>query len=108
MYFFKLFSLFNTVINLYLLKTETRKSSGKDERYEENTDLDVTLLHKIRHNELKKNILETLLDNKTNEITKIYLIKSLDTEICDSSIKTFNLNNGNLFMDFNFVFEDDL
>lgn len=109
MYFFNLFVLLNTIANLYLLKNSKRKTGGKDQRYEENTDLDPELLSKITHNELKKQILETLLDNNVNDINKIFLIKSLDLKICDcdSSIQTFNLNSGNLLQDFHFQFDGD-
>jgi hypothetical protein len=105
MHFFNLFALFNTVVDLYLLKNGKHKTSGKDQRYEENTDLDKPLLQKITSYQLKKKILKTLIDNKTNHINKINLIQSLDLEMCDTSIKTFKLSNGNLFKDF--YFNDD-
>ena len=105
MHFFNLFILLNGVVDLYLLKNGKRKTSGKDQRYEENSDLDNPLLQKINSYQLKKKILETLLDNKTNEINKIYLIQSLHLEMGDTSIQTFNLTEGNLFKDF--YFEDD-
>jgi len=102
MHFFNLFILLNGVVDLYLLKNGKRKTSGKDQRYEENSDLDNPLLQKINSYQLKKKILETLLDNKTNEINKIYLIQNLHLEMGDNSIQTFNLTGGNLFKDFNF------
>ena len=107
MHFFNLFVLFNGVVDLYLLKNGKRKTSGKDQRYEENTDLDNPLLQKFNSYQLKKKILETLLDNKTNEINKIYLIQSLHLEICDTSIHAFNFTEGNLFKDFNFNDDDN-
>jgi hypothetical protein len=106
MHFFNLFILLNGVVDLYLLKNGKRKTSGKDQRYEENTDLDNPLLQKINSYQLKKKILETLLDNKTNEINKLYLIQNLHLEMGDTSIQTFNLTGGNIFKDF--YFEHDI
>ena len=107
MHFFNLFILLNGVVDLYLLKNGKRKTSGKDQRYEENTDLDNPLLQKINSYHLKKKILETLVDNKTNDINKINLIQSLDLEMCDTSIHAFNFTEGNLLKDFNFNDDDN-
>jgi len=104
---FNLLVLFKTVVNVFLLKDGKRKTSGKDRRYENNTDLDLHLLQNIKYNEMRKYIVETLLDDNMDDFSKINIIKNMDPNILNYYTDyNANLTAGDLYKDFHFKFDE--
>jgi len=107
MYFLNLLVLFNTVVNLFLLKDGKRKTSGKDYRYENNTDLDLYLLQNIKYNEIRKHIVEILLDDNVDDFSKMNIIENMDPKILNYvTYYNNNLTAGDLYKDFHFNFDE--
>ena len=92
--------IFPNMINLYISKL------GRDERFENDTDMDFFVLQKINLNSHKKYILEQLLDNSTSDILKMNIIendKYIFSNITNSinyHIYSYDLTAGDLYKEF--------
>lgn len=92
--------IFPNMINLYISKL------GRDERFENDTNMDFFVLQKINLNSHKKYILEQLLDNSTSDILKMNIIEndkyifSNITNAINYHIYSYDLTAGDLYKDF--------
>jgi hypothetical protein len=88
------------MINFYISKL------GRDERFENDTDMNFFVLQKINLNSHKKYILEQLLDNNTSDILKMNIIEndkyifSNITNAINYHIYSYDLTAGDLYKDF--------
>ena len=92
--------IFPNMINFYISKL------GRDERFENDTDMNFFVLQKINLNSHKKYILEKLLDNNTSDILKMNIIEndkhifSNITNAINYHIYSYDLTAGDLYKDF--------
>jgi hypothetical protein len=76
--------------------------AGKDERYNETSDLDLELLDKIKMYNHKLKVLQRLEDDKVSIFDKIELIENEDID--DFYMRSPNITSGGLFDDWDWDF----